>query len=231
MERFLQQHRAQIIGTLSGFDRLLFCGTLPSLNNPNSLTRFLHIYHILFKDFGRFVQQRSEELKAHAQALAQAHGRPYRYLRSPGVSKEAIAKEIAQADGIRDGLVCVLACVETNTSFRMQGDWSKQRFPMVRAYRPCLHFYFYFLDRDFGLMHVRLQSWVPFTIQVCVNGREWLARQLAREGIACDQRDNCFASIADLPRAQQLLDELNTRDWVPFLKALAQRVNPLLDAR
>jgi hypothetical protein len=231
MERFVQRHQGQIIGLLSGFDRVLFRGTLPSLNNPNSLTRFLHIYRILFKDFGRFVQQRSEELKAHAQALAQAHGRPYRYLRSPGVSKEAIAQEIAQADGITDGLVCVLACVETATSFRMQGDWKKQRFPMVRAQRQCLHFYFYFLDRDFGLIHVRLQSWIPFTIQVCVNGREWLARQLAKEGIACEQRDNCFAHIADLPRAQQLLDELTTRDWVPFLKALAQRVNPLLDAR
>jgi hypothetical protein len=231
MERFLQQHQAQILGVLSGLDRVRFRGTLPSLNNPRSLNSFLHIYHILFKDFSGFVQRCSAELEAHARALASQAGRPYRYLASPSLSKEAVAREIAQADGITEGLICVLACVERCASYSLRGDWKKRPFPAVRATRQCLHFYFYYLDREFGLMHVRLQSWLPFTLSVCLNGREYLARRMAQEGIAFTQLDNCFTQIADLPRAQQLLDELHTRDWAAFLQALATRVNPLLDQR
>lgn len=231
MERFLQQHQTKILGVLSGFDRVLFRGTLPSLNNPRSLHSFLRFYHILFKDFGAFVQRLSEELKTHGEAMAREQGRPYHYLRSPQASKEEMALEIARADGVTEGLVCVLGCVEKCASYTVRGDWKKRRYPAVRANRQCMHLYFYYLDREFGLMHVRLQTWLPFTIQVCVNGREWLARRLQAEGVAFEQRDNCLARVADLPRAQQLLDELSTRDWASWLKGLAQRVNPLLDAR
>ncbi len=77
-------------------------------------------------------------------------------------------------------------------------------------------------------MHVRLQTWVPFTIQICVNGWEWLARQLEKAGIGYEKRDNCFARIDDLPRAQEMMDSLISRKWVPWLNALAKRVNPLL---
>ena len=75
-------------------------------------------------------------------------------------------------------------------------------------------------------MHVRLQTWLPFTIQVCLNGREWLARQMDRVGISYSQRDNCFTRISDLARAQQLMDQLTNRHWGRLLDALAQRVNP-----
>ena len=36
--------------------------------------------------------------------------------------------------------------------------------------------YYYFLDKDLGLMHVRLQTWAPFTCQVYVNGHDYVAR-------------------------------------------------------
>jgi hypothetical protein len=60
----------------------------------------------------------------------------------------------------------------------------------VRAARPqewsahgadsgrCLHIYFYVIDPEFGFMHVRVQTWIPYTVQVYVNGREWLTRQV-----------------------------------------------------
>jgi len=52
-------------------------------------------------------------------------------------------------------------------------------------------------------MHVRLQSWIPFGVQVCLNGRSFLARQMEREGIAFVQKDNTFTAIADVERAQR----------------------------
>ena len=92
---------------------------------------------------------------------------------------------------------------------------------VVPQRRKCLHLYFYYVDREFGLMHVRLQSWLPFTIQVCVNGREWLARQMNRAGIKYVKRDNCFTYIENNAEARRLMDSLSERKWERFLNVLA----------
>jgi hypothetical protein len=35
-------------------------------------------------------------------------------------------------------------------------------------------------------------TWFPFTVDLCLNGRDRLARQMDKDGLACRQRDNCF---------------------------------------
>ena len=49
-------------------------------------------------------------------------------------------------------------------------------------------------------MNARLQTWFPFNIQVCLNGREWLARQLARRASPFHRADNCFTWLGKLYR-------------------------------
>ena len=77
----------------------------------------------------------------------------------------------------------------------------------------CLHLYFYWLHEQLGFLHIRLQTWFPFLIQICLNGREWLGRQMDKEGIAYRQEDNCFPWIADLERAQALMEQQQRTDW------------------
>src|SRR5262245_9729545 len=228
MDFFLDQHRDGILGTLSGFDRILFRGTLRSISYCAGMEQFLGVHHVLHQDFGTVVGGLTERIKAHALHVAETAGRPSIHLRSAAQSKEELVREIIQADPITKGLVCVLACVEPCQTFRMPKDARTKRLKLVAAQRKCLHFSCYSLDREFGLIHVRLQSWVPFSIQVCLNGREYLARRLDKAGIGFEQRDNCFSRIDDLPRAQAMLDDLITRKWDRFLNVLARRVNPLL---
>src|SRR5207253_11040663 len=63
---------------------------------------------------------------------------------------------------------------------RRSSDLGPDQRPFVRsAKRKCLPLYFYFMDRRFGLIHVRVQTWFPMPIQIYLNGHEWLARKLA----------------------------------------------------
>jgi hypothetical protein len=117
-------------------------------------------------------------------------------------------RELMERDGVEKGLICVLSCVEPCRSFSVHRNRQKYELELVAGERKCLHVYFYFLDPHFGLMHIRLQTWLPLTMQVCINRREWLARQMQRAGIAYEQKDNCFTMIADLARAQALMDRL-----------------------
>jgi hypothetical protein len=228
MERFLKRHRDRIIGSITGFDRLLFRGSLLSVCHRDGLDKFLGSQGVLYKDWEPFVEQISSRIKMQAQEIAKQAGRPFMYLASAQRSKEDIAEDWVKQEQIQEGLVCVISCVEPCQTFSVRRDRESQHLQLVPQERQCLHLYFYYLDREFGLMHLRLQTGLPLTIQVCLNGRDWLARRLDQVGIAYEQKDNCFTWIADLPRAQALRDELLVRRWAKVLNAWARRVNPWL---
>jgi len=228
METFLSIHRDDIVGTLSMFDRMIFKGYLNGFFPKGAFGAYLWRKGVLLKDFGDFVQERTRELKSHIEGLAEKAGRPAQYLASPKESKEDLARAIAERDGISEGLVCVFSTLETCMSFEVRGNRQTHKLEAVRRQRKCLHHYLYYQDAEFGLMHIRLQSWFPFDIQVYINGREWLARQLDQRGVAYQRYDNKLTDIADLETAQSLCERFTQRKWLRVLNAWARRVNPFL---
>jgi len=230
VNEFLQRHGSSIVGVICGFDRILLQGTLRSISYVEALERFLYAHRILYKDFAAFVQDCTARIERHARAIARRAGRPYQYIAKPSLSKEDLARQLAFKHRVKKGLVCVFSAVEPCQAFDIYRDRESKRLRLVSRERKCRFFYFYFIDREFGLMHVRLQSWLPFSIQVCLNGRSFLARQLAREKIGFVQKDNTFTAIDDLKRAQALLDRLISRNWAKTLNRWAERANPLLPA-
>jgi len=228
MERFLDRHKDRIVGSISGFDRMRFTGTLRWMAHVEGMGKFLNSQGILLKNFGSSIETVSGQIKEYAYGIAETKGRPVEYVASSSESKEEIALKIAQRDGIQQGLVCVLTCVELCQSFGIQKNKKKKQLELVGRWRKCLHLYFYWIDREYGLMHLRLQTWAPFTIQVCINGREWLARQLDQESIVYEKQDNCFTHIDNLERAQQLFDRLDQQGWAGWLEQLAAHIHPFL---
>jgi hypothetical protein len=86
------------------------------------------------------------------------------------------------------------------------------------------HYYFYCVDRDFGPFFLKFCSYFPYTAKLCINGHEYLKRQLAQEGIAFEALDNGLLSCADPERAQAICDELSPerldrffRKWLAIL--------------
>ena len=230
MTSFLQRFAGLILGVLSGFDRLRFRGTYRGLAHPKGLFGFLCHRHVLLKDFGDFAHTTSQQIRTATEQLAHQLQRPVHYLQRPSCSKEDVLRGILQQRPVEQGLVAILSCVEPCQSFEVHRCRADRKLHLRRAWRKCLHYYHYYLDPDWGLMHVRLQTWLPFTMHVVVNGRERLARQLRAAGIGYTQRDNCFAAIADLPRAQALADQQLRTDWPGLLNRWARQANPACDA-
>lgn len=230
MCKFLLQHAGSVIGMLSGWDRLRLRGTLRSIAYPDALGRFLSSTKRLLKGFGAFAEESSQKVRTASLAIAQQAGRPSRYLQNPGISKEQIARQIAQQDGVKDGLICTLSAVEPCWSFALAKNPSNGHIELKNAYRKCLHVYQYYQHPVFGFMHVRLQSWLPFNLHVCINGREWLARQLESAGVESLRKENCFVWVADVTAAQKMLDEQVRFNWAAALNQLAGSVNPVLQS-
>jgi len=228
MDNFLQKHGGLVTGILSGFDRIIFRGYLSQLTQAFYLVGFLKIVGIPLRDFGEYAIRCATLIKQAAQKSAEEAGRPVIYLPSAHDRKEALAREMAERDGIEKGLVVLFTTVEPCMSFEVFGR--KERPAIKAATRKCLHLYHYFIHPKMGLMHVRLQTWFPFNMQVYLNGREWLGRALDEQNVPYRKSGNCFTDIADFPRAQQMLDAQLKINWPKMLDGLAEQYHPTLPA-
>lgn len=83
----------------------------------------------------------------------------------------------------------------------------------------CLHLYFYWRHQKLGFCHL-LQTWFPYLVQICINGREWLACAMDGEGLGYRREANCFPWIENLARAQQLMDQQHRTAWVKLWRRL-----------
>jgi hypothetical protein len=226
MQSFLLRHASKIKGVLNGFDRIRFRGTLRWLANTRGMMNWLWHRQVLLKDFKSFALSLTDHLRKESEQIAETAGCPMPYLHSSSVSKEERAQQIARNRGVREGLVCVFRCVEPCRTFEVGPNRSKKELELRSFQGKCLHHYFYYIHPQWGWMHLRLQTWLPFTIHVGINGRDWLAVQLRNAGIPFHQRDNCFVDVGDLARAQALLDgQLQTR-WDTALNDLRHRFHP-----
>ncbi len=210
MKRFIQCFSDKITGVLSGFDRLVLRATLRAIVYPEGMMGLLWNKQVLLKDFAPYAQTTTERLKESSCQAAQRQARPVLYLPSSQTDKEALAKEIAHEDDVRDGLIAVFRCVEPCISYDVHRNREKKRLELVSRHRKCLFLYHYFIDPRFGFMNARIQTWFPFSIQICLNGREWLARQMDGAGIRYRRRDNCFVWIDDVGKAQKLMHKTLT---------------------
>lgn len=227
MQHFLTRFAPYITGVLSGFDRVVFRGYLRRLCYSAGLEGFLAFRNIRRKDFGTRAEGWTDLTKKMSLA-AVAQDVPVKHLTSAATRKEEIAKRYMQERAAATGTVCVLTAVEPCTIWNVHRSREQQRIVFDRRQGRCQHLYHYINHADLGLIHVRLQTWMPYEIQVYVNGREWLARQMQRAGMEFTQSDNCFPVIADVAQAQKLMEGFVKVRWQSLLDGLAQQIHPAL---
>lgn len=227
MQQFIAKLGNCIEGVISGFDRLVFRGTLRRLYQPKGMEWYLCQNDVLIKDYAAHVDKVSAALKATSFGPLHGLGRVVEHLRSCRTNKEELARNIAAEQGIQSGPVCGFSCVEPCKSFRLEKNAKTGWLEPVLRDRQCLMLYHYSIHPEFGWMNARIQTWFPFAIQICLNGREWLSRQMDREQLHYQRHDNCFSWIEDYPRAQQLLDEQLKGNWPQWLDEIADQLNPL----
>lgn len=198
---FMDRFGQHVTGFISGFDRLRFRATLRPLFEPGGIEIYLNSCKVLIKDFARFASSLTERIRTEAYERFRQWDRPIQYVNEPSLSKEDLVRVLAKKHGITTGPICLLACVEPCLSFQLRGDRSSKRIHLVLEHSKCTHLYHYFLHPSFGQLHVRVQTWFPFSVDVCFNGREWLAHQMDQAGIAYRKRDNCFVWIQNCAQA------------------------------
>lgn len=224
----LSKYQDKVNGSLSTFDRMILKGHIRQFFSPSGKKHYLSQENILYTDFSQHAQKVTTDIKEHAKKMAEEMNRPYIYLNSPKISKEETAKECLAEHPVAEGLICILATIETCSTLQVLKNKATDKLDLFNVNRKCTYLYFYFLDPEFGFMHVKLQAWFPFMIQVYINGREHLSKQLDQQGIHYDRYENSLFNISDLAKAQELANNIESLKLCGRLDAIAHRVNPYL---
>jgi hypothetical protein len=227
MRELIRVFGESIVGVTSGFDRIVFQGMIRPLMYPEGAMRFFGGRGILFKDAKKWVMEQTERLVSAVNAWSQAEcGQGTIFLPSLRTRKEAEARQRQQEKDITVGLVGTWSCVESGGSYRLV---RAEGAPRLQYYRPsCKHLYIYLDHSDYGFMSIRIQTWFPYRIQIAMNGREWLARQLEQAGIGFERLGNKILEVERFGAMQPLLDQQLRTDWCSLLDSFVPLAFPTI---
>jgi hypothetical protein len=214
---------------LSCYDRVVITGTLPTVCYAEGMTKFLYANQVRIFDYARFAAPLRECVRERAASLATAAGITIEHIAKSHIRKEAVVAKVLERRGEHPGLVHVISAMEACDTYRPWHDKQTHKTYLRPDSGKCLHYYFYFIDAELGLVYLRVPTWAPFRLQFYCNGHNRLARQLTAEGIGFTMADNAFPRIADWQRAQELADAFSPDRLHRALDRYAGLCCPVLD--
>src|SRR5262245_62005571 len=136
-----------------------------------------------------------------------------------GQDKDAIAAAHRAKFTAREGVVLLGIAQEKVRSFKAQkqtGPGAKVRFECSRQWVAVKQFYFYVQDRDWGPAFVKISTYLPSPVKLCLNGHDWVKQQLRRQRVRFESLDNGFLSCTDPVALQTACDALGPADVQAF---------------
>lgn len=219
----------KIKGEISCYDRILITGTLPGWCYDQGMTAFLNANNIRIFDYPEFASKLREQIRENAEFVAKENNLEIEFIRKiQAFRKEDRIQEIIGQRGTHPGLVHIFSAMETCTSYKPWHDKVSGKTFLKYDSGKCLHYYFYFIDREFGLCFMRVPTWAPFKLEFYLNGHNWLATKLAKNGIDYQMRDNAFLTISDFNKAQELFDNIRVEDLHQVMDIYSNRYCPII---
>ena len=229
MVSLTQRYDNRIAGVLSCYDRVVITGTLPTVCYAEGMTRFLYASGIRIFDFPELASTLRDHVRERAASVAAGAGVTIEHIAKSHIRKEDVVAKVLAQRGEHSGLVHVLSAMEACPAYRPWHDKQTGKTFLRPDTGKCLHYYFYFMDAELGLVYLRVPTWAPFRLQFYCNGHSWLARRLTAEGIGFTAADNAFIRIDDWQRAQDLADSLSPDLLHRVLDRYATLCCPVLD--
>jgi len=219
MKRLVARFGKAVKGVLTGFDRIVFKGTILPLAHADGAMSFLRWRGVLNRDYKKWMRAQTDALVTAVDRYAQEQsGRPITHLNTWRMDKEDLARKRQSQTGIQTGLIGVWSCQESCWSYRAR-YCAQKGYPQLHRYTTqCKHLYLYIDHKHYGWMSIRLQTWFPYHIQVALNGREWLRRRLEARQVGFLRQRNKFLHVEDYGLAQRYLDQQLDRKWPHLLR-------------
>jgi hypothetical protein len=197
---------------VEGIDRMYLNAYVPRLQHEKGVVHFFVLHRGAKVASSALMDPITRKFVAAIEALAQRLEVPVVTFQK-GQRKDDVAKEFLARFRDEEGVLFIGKAQEKTGVFRTVSAHNAQtgkRYPrIVRSTALVNQYYFYCIDRDFGPFFIKFCSYFPYTAKLCINGHEYLKRQLDKFGIAYEPLDNGILSCANPERLQRLCDGLS----------------------
>ncbi len=222
--------RSHVTLETEGIDRMYLNVYVPKLQYPSGVATFLRQHRGARFASSVLLQPISDAFVAKMETFAETRQimvLPFRKgQRKDDLAKEALA--VFTKAGGTEGILFVGKAQEKTPVIRTEkrhNERTGRPYPwLVWSTAMVNHWYWYCVDADFGPFFLKFSSYFPYTAKVCLNGHEYLKRQLTKAGMAFAALDNGLLSCADPKRAQTIMDRLSAekieglvRKWLRLL--------------
>ncbi len=202
----LEQNKEKINGVLETFDRMIINGYLSNLCNYRQFLYYLIQNNIKLKDFDKFALEQTKSLVNNIETYVKNNNAEIAYLNSNKIDKDEFARNIYDKTPDKTGLIVALSTVELCNTMTVKPNHVTQQLEVTSRPTKCKHYYFYYNDKEFGWMFLKIQTWFPYNVQIYINGREYLSKIFDKENIKYEMYNNSFSFIEDFVKAQKLAD-------------------------
>jgi len=206
-------------------DRVYLNGYVPTLQTSGALVYFLERHRGQMIASPALLGEISRGFVANVEAFAQANHIPLVHFQK-GQRKDDVAARFRQKFTRAEGVVFIGIAQEQVPGFKahkeVKGKAVRFQFSRQRVFVKV--YYFYVQDAEFGPAFIKIATYAPYPVKVCLNGHEWAKQQLRRRGIRFDVLDNGFLSCADPAQLQAICQQLGPEQVQAFFTKWVKRL-------
>jgi hypothetical protein len=206
-------------------DRLYLNGYVPALQTPGQLVSYMtrHLGKPLASP--ALLRPIHDRFIAEVEAFAKRFQVPMISFERGQRKDDVVNRWRARYRG-REGVVVIGVAQERAWSFRAskRQDGGHVSFDFSRQPVYVKHYYFYVQDRVWGPGFVKVGTYLPYPVKVCLNGHEWAKQRLRERRIRFEALDNGFLACSDAPQLQQICDSLAPSDLTGFFDRWRDRL-------
>src|SRR5947209_20025381 len=212
---------------IESIDRMYLNVYVPQLQTPAGVAHFFRVHRGAMFASSALMAPTTTAFVAALERFARTQGVPLLTFKKGQRKDEVAAPYRAQFQG-EEGVLFMGKAQEKATVCRTEKRCNPQTgrpYPwLVQSTAVVNQYYIYAVDQDFGPFFLKFCSYFPYNAKLCLNGHEYLKRQLRQEGIAFEALDNGLLSCADPARAQAISDGLDAARIAALLRTWLRRL-------
>lgn len=223
-----ETYREDILGNLFCYDRVNINATAGTFGYADGMKRFFYVNNFMIFDFVKIFAPVTDKIIKNAKNIEKENNLKIEYIpKTKSFRKDDKIAEIIKKRGTHEGIVHIFSQKETYNSYEPWHDKATHKTYFKNATTNSLVYYFYFIDRLFGLCFVKVPIRAPFKVVFYYNGHNWLENKLVKKSIPFKKIDNAFLSIDDFSEAQGICNKIRIPDLHQALNILVKRFCPL----
>lgn len=218
--------RDHVTLSITCVDRLYVNGYMPALQTPGQLCYFLREHLGNPIPSPALFTPMHDRFVAAVDGFAQRHSIPL-FTFERGVRKDDVAARYRAEFDEPEGVVFIGVAQEKMRAFKASKGFGPKGgvcFQFSRQSVNVNHYYFYLQDRDWGPAFIKVGTYLPYPVKLCLNGHEWAKQQMRRHRLSFESLDNGFLCCRQPDRLQEICGQLGPQHVQAFFDRWSHRL-------